>query len=122
MARLGDTVANTVLDTITAMIDTVGLSTTEPAADGSNITEPTGNAYARVTAPSWTAAASRGAWNSTPVLFPEPTGSWGIPRYFVYRNSLGAYLAHERVGSPVAIGAGATVLLPIGALLVRAPS
>lgn len=66
----------------------VGLSTTAPAEDGTNVTEPVGNGYARV-------ATAAGDWNTATdadpsvidnanaVTFPQASGSWGTVTHFV---------------------------------------
>ena len=65
----------------------VGLSTTTPNDDATNITEPPGgNAYARVTltnnATSWPAATGGLKENGVNVTFPTATGSWGTVTHF----------------------------------------
>jgi len=73
----------------------VALSTTEPADDGTNVTEPA-DGYARVAHSSWDAAASRLTENTGTVTFPQASGSWGtITHYALYDaptdgNMLGA--------------------------------
>lgn len=65
----------------------IGLSTTTPLEDGTNFTEPSGNAYARVAtvAADWNAA-SGGAPstkdNSADLVFPTASGSWGTLTHF----------------------------------------
>lgn len=65
----------------------IGLSTTTPLEDGTNFTEPSGSAYARVatTAADWDAA-SGGApstkKNGAALTFPTATGSWGTATHF----------------------------------------
>lgn len=56
----------------------IGLSTTTPAEDGSNITEPSGGSYARVAASSavWTAAANGSLNNASTISFPQATADW----------------------------------------------
>lgn len=65
----------------------VGLSTTLPTDVGGNVSEPVGNGYARVQTPrnqtTWPAAASRSVANGVVVTYPQPTGSWGSPGWFV---------------------------------------
>lgn len=66
-----------------------GLSTTTPADDGSGFTEPSGNAYARVTvvnnSTNFPAASTTGGVttksNGTAITFPNPTGNWGAITY-----------------------------------------
>lgn len=63
----------------------VGLSTTTPANDGTGFTEPSGNAYARVTMvnnatnfpPATTADGITKKANGTKITWPNPTGPWG---------------------------------------------
>jgi hypothetical protein len=71
---------------------TVGLSTTTVVQDGTGITEPVGNAYARASvanvAAQWTQAAVSGggyqASNTNAISFPTATGSWGtITDWFI---------------------------------------
>ena len=89
--------ANALLDCLTGRAQSypfstvyVGLSTTEPSRDGSNIHEPEGNGYARVllgvatqSATQKMSAANLGASANTEIIyFPEATGSWGTCTYF----------------------------------------
>lgn len=71
---------------------TVGLSTTTVNNDGTGISEPSGNAYARVsvanTTAQWTTAAVSGggyqASNTNAISFPTATGSWGtVTDFFI---------------------------------------
>lgn len=62
----------------------VALSTTTPAADGTNVTEPSGNGYARVatTSADW-GRVGNDVTNGNRLDFPEATGTWGTVTYFV---------------------------------------
>ncbi len=86
---LFDTQANAELDAIFQTGGTLylALSTTAPAADGTNITEPAGNGYARKQADAgstnWNAAASRQVTSKVDLVFAAATGSWGTPMYVV---------------------------------------
>jgi len=62
----------------------VALSTTQPNPDGTNFTEPVGNAYERVElandSTTWEDATVDNPsvkTNKIPILFPEATGPWG---------------------------------------------
>lgn len=59
----------------------VGLSTTTITDAGGNITEPVGNAYARISvtnnATNWPAASGGSKSNGVELQFPEATGAWG---------------------------------------------
>lgn len=73
----------------------VGLSTTSPDRYGGNITEPSGNGYARVllgianqVATQKMSAAAVGASANTEIIyFPEATGSWGTCTHFCLFNA-----------------------------------
>ena len=68
----------------------VGLSTTEPSDDGTNLVEPVGGSYARVAvtnnATNWPAATTVAGVttkaNGAKVTFPNPTGNWGALRAY----------------------------------------
>lgn len=88
-----------------------GFSLTEPAEDGTNITEPAGNNYAR-------AAVTNNATNfpsgnpktcATPVVFPEPSGpGWGTPGWWFaadHATNVGAaIITKDAIVPPVTIG------------------
>jgi len=66
----------------------VGLSTTAPSESGGNVTEPSGNGYARVqTSPSdWNSATLADpsvVSNANAIGFPSATGPWGNCTHFV---------------------------------------
>ena len=65
----------------------IALSTTAPADDGTNITEPVGDGYARVAIVSnltnWPAASGGSINNGVAVVFPQATGTWGTITHFV---------------------------------------
>jgi uncharacterized membrane protein len=66
----------------------VGLSTTTPTMAGGNVTEPSGNNYARVAtaAGDWVTATSADPSlleNANAVTFPQASGSWGTCTHFV---------------------------------------
>lgn len=100
----------------------VGLSTTTPTVTGTNVTEPSGNAYARVAvtnnATNFPAAASRAKSNGTVITFPEATGSWGTPVSAVFydASSGGNYLGEGTISGAGAITAGTTPRIPTGDL------
>lgn len=64
----------------------IGLSTTTPNDDGTNITEPVGGSYARVSVvnnlTNWPVAVGGAKANGVAVDFPTATGSWGTVTYF----------------------------------------
>lgn len=79
----------------------VGLSTTDPGADGTGFTEPVGGAYARQSstndATNWPAASSGQKVNGQLISYPQATAAWGTVTHW------GVFLA-DTGGSPVAWG------------------
>lgn len=56
----------------------VGLSSTTPAASGTNVTEPSSGAYARVatSGTTWNAASNGSLTNAQAITFPTATADW----------------------------------------------
>lgn len=105
----------------------VGLSSTLPNRDGTNVTEPSGNAYARQSvafSAAATAADVTSIVNSAQVTFPaaSPSG-WGasLP-YAVYydASSGGNYLGSFQLASAKTINAGEIAQFPAGSLSIVA--
>lgn len=62
----------------------IGLSSTEPDADGQNVTEPgSGVGYARVQLSGLSAAQDGVVTNPSVINFAESTGNWGTMTHFV---------------------------------------
>jgi len=113
--------ANEILNHLTGRLQSVasitavylGLSTTTPTADGSNVTEPVGNGYARVllgnTSQALTqkmnAADDGEITNKEIIYFPEATGAWGSCTHLCF------YIAVSG-GTPFAFGALTTSISP----------
>ena len=80
----------------------VGLSSTAPNADGTNVTEPTGGGYARVLVGTnnqsgtykFGAPENDEIKNSDFIYFPESTGSWGdtLTHFVLYSAETGGNL------------------------------
>lgn len=100
----------------------VGLSTTTPNADGTNVTEPAGGSYARVStdADDWNASSSQVKTNANAIIFPEATGSWGTVTYVVLYDAAtnGNLLGFGVLGSSEAIGSGQIAKFAAGQLSV----
>lgn len=100
----------------------IGLSTTTIADDGTNITEPSGNGYARVAvtnnATNWPAASAGAKSNGTPITFPAATGSWGtITDFFISDADTGGnILAFGALAAAQAVASGETINFAVGAL------
>lgn len=85
----------------TISANAVGLSTSV-IADAGTVTEPVGNAYARVTvnvsggaSPAWSAVASGSVSNAQAITFPTASGSWGtiVHAFLADATSAGNVLA-----------------------------
>lgn len=99
----------------------IGLSTTTPADDGTNITEPPGGAaYARVSKTNnltnWPAAVGGLKENGTPVDFAQATGAWGTVTHFFIADALsgGNILASGVLTTPKTIDNGDTASFAVG--------
>lgn len=105
----------------------VGLSTTAPAADGSNVTEPSGGAYAPVAVPndsaSWGPAAGRGSANLVDVQFPEATAGWGTLTHWVLKDgAAGTVRAHGALAAPRTVPAGLAPRFVAGTFTITSPA
>ncbi len=80
----------------------VGLSTTTPADDGSNFTEPGSGSYARVAitnnATEFPAASAGSKTHANDITFPTATAGWGTVTHF-------GFFTASSGGTPVATGA-----------------
>jgi hypothetical protein len=110
---------NALLDEIFAATTYWGLSTTTPAADGTNVTEPVGNNYSRATvlAASMSSAASGSIDNAAIVAFAEATGSWGTVTYVVVYDVASGGTPRYAISltTPKAISTGETARFSISA-------
>lgn len=104
----------------------LGLSTTTPTEAGANVTEPSGNAYARVAVTTADFGAASGGAPSTKatdnaVSFPEATGSWGTPTYLTVHSasSGGTLIAFGALTNSQAVVAGNTITIPSGDLILK---
>ena len=72
----------------------VGLSTTAPNDDGTNVTEPVGNGYARVAVTNnvtqWPNASGITKTHQNAIAFAQATGSWGTLTHFVHYDAITA--------------------------------
>ena len=98
----------------------VALSTTDPGEDGSGISEPSGNGYARVqtSGDDWNAAANGHIDNANDITFPEATGDWGTITHFALfdAESDGNMLAYGELSQSKTIGSGDTAKFKAGDL------
>ena len=98
----------------------VALSTADPGEDGSGISEPSGNGYARVqtSGDDWNAAANGHIDNANDITFPEATGDWGTITHFALfdAESDGNMLAYGSLSQSKTIGSGDTAKFKAGDL------
>jgi hypothetical protein len=98
----------------------VALSTADPTDDGSGLSEPSGNAYARkqTSAGDWNAASGGALDNANEIAFNEATGSWGTITHFALMDAAsgGNMLAHGPLSQSKTVGTGDTAKFAAGDL------
>ncbi|GJL55827.1 MAG: hypothetical protein NPIRA02_29590 [Nitrospirales bacterium] len=100
------------------------LSIANPTEDASGLTEPSGNAYARVAvtnnATNFPAASGGSKSNGSVVTFPQSTGSWGTITHYAIMDasSDGNMLDYGALTASKAVGASETISFAIGAYTV----
>ena len=97
-------------DSLTPPVIYLGLSTAEPAEDGTGLTEPSGNAYQRVqtSASDWNVSAGGSLDNAGDIFFPMATGNWGTITHFALFDAAtgGNMLAYGKLSPAKVIGSG----------------
>lgn len=86
----------------------IGLSTTEPTQDGTNINEPTGNGYSRVKVETLSASNNGKVVNSNVIEFPQSSGSWGTVTHCVLYDGIdedAKVVWYKELSSPQSVGA-----------------
>lgn len=101
----------------------VGLSSTPPTKAGANVTEPSGNGYARiqVTAAQFASAASSATTTNTDKSFPTATGDWLSAAdlthaVFYDASSGGNFLGFKALTTARKVQNGDTFRIPAGDL------
>ncbi len=88
----------------------VGLSTADPGDNGTELSEPTGNGYARVetAAADWNVATGGLLNNANTILFGPATGDWGTLTHFALFDAVtaGHLLVHGTLACPKTIDSG----------------
>ncbi|MDI9433070.1 MAG: hypothetical protein QM570_15245 [Planctomycetota bacterium] len=88
----------------------VGLSTADPGDDGTGLSEPSGDGYARVatSAADWSAASGGALTNADAIEFPEAADGWGTVTHFALFDAAwgGHVLAHGALAEPKTIDSG----------------
>lgn len=104
----------------------IGLSTQQPAEDGTGIAEPpTANGYSRAdvanTGVNWPATGGDGTKsNGTAITFPQASGDWGTVTHFFIADAdtAGNILAYGTLGVSKTIGTGDTASFGAGSLTI----
>ena len=98
----------------------VGLSTADPGDDGTGLSEPSGNGYARVatSAADWNSASGGSLDNADAIDFAEATGDWGTITHFGLFDAAtgGNVLAHGALTLSKTISNGDTARFATGDL------
>lgn len=103
----------------------VGLSTAEPLADESGLSEPSGNGYARVavarTNAQWNPTATGGERvNVNDITFPTATGAWGTITYaFLADSSTGGHIYIYDAITSISVLTGNIVKILAGSFSTR---
>jgi hypothetical protein len=96
----------------------VGLSTAEPTDDGSGLSEPSGNGYARVqtSASDWNAAANGSLDNAGSIIFAQASGNWATITHFALFDAAtaGNMLAYGQLSQPTSISQSDTARFEAG--------
>lgn len=95
----------------------LAVSTADPTEDGSGLTEPVGNGYARVaTAPADWQRTANVVSNATQIALPEATGAWGTITHFALMDAAtgGNMLLYATMTEAKAIAANETLRFPAG--------
>ena len=104
----------------------VGLSTTEPSVDGSNVSEPsTGTGYGRVSLDGRLGEPDGGVVeNSSSIDFNESTASWGTITHFVIYDAEtvgeGNLLMYGELSAPRSVEASTIMTIRVGYLKLSA--
>lgn len=101
----------------------VGLSSTTPADDGTNVTEPSGGSYVRVSIPagSLSAASAKAATNTSEIAFAQATADWVggsdlTHAVFYDATTSGNFLGWCALGQAKPVLNGDTAKIPVGDL------
>jgi hypothetical protein len=139
MGFVADDVMNALLDAflgsghispMPAILD-IALSSTQPADDGTNVTEPTDPSYGPAVVnndtTNWPAASARTKSNANAIVFPTPTGTWGTVSWFaLYDNgsahSTSTFRGWGQLNAPRTITAlSGAPTFGVGTLVVNGP-
>lgn len=96
----------------------LGLSSTKPTAAGGNVSEPSGNNYARVQITAFTTPANGVVKNKSAISFPQSTGIWfpatAKASYWVLFDGSGSsanVLSSGAITEPTIVWTGAVITI-----------
>lgn len=92
----------------------IGLSTTAPNINGTNVTEPAGSGYARMELNNLSTPSGGVVTNTVSIDFPESTASWGTATHFVIYDALvnGNLLQYGPLSTPRSIEPATIMSIP----------
>ena len=103
----------------------IGLSSTTPTDAGGGVTEPSGNAYARVQISGFSTAANGSIHNTANIVFPTSTGTWfalnAPATHWVMFDGSGAnanMLSSGTLEEPISILKNTTVTIASGKVVI----
>ena len=103
----------------------IGLSSSTPTAAGGNVTEPSGNGYARVQISAFTQADDGSIENANDIVFPVSTGTWfpadRLATHWVMFDGSGAnahLLSSGTLEEPIGIWKNTTVTIASGKVVI----
>ena len=103
----------------------IGLSSTTPTDAGGGVTEPSGNAYARVQISGFSAASNSSIHNTADIVFPTSTGTWfalnAPATHWVMFDGSGAnahLLSSGTLEEPISILKNTTVTIASGKVVI----
>jgi len=101
----------------------LALSTADPGDDGTGLSEPSGDGYARAvtSAVDWSLASGGALANADAIEFPEASGAWGTVTHFALFDATtgGNLLAHGALAHAKAIGSGDSARFAAGDLEIH---
>jgi len=103
----------------------IGLSSSTPTAAGGNVTEPSGNGYARVQISGFSSASDGSVHNTSDIVFPLSTGTWfpadRLATHWVVFDGAGAgahVLSAGTLEVPIGIWKNTTVTIGSGKVVI----
>lgn len=103
----------------------IGLSSTAPNAAGGNVSEPSGNGYARVAVTAFTTPSGGSVKNAKEITFPRSTDSWfpaekRATHWVLFDGTAGSahVLSSGTLAEPIAIWNNTQIKIPANSLTI----